>query len=155
MGTMIQTYGLTEEDFRGERFRNHPRPLKGDNDLLALTRPDVIEAIHRAYFEAGADFAETNTFNSTRISQADYGLEDAVYDLNVAAARLARKAADAFTARTPDKPRFVIGVLGPTNRTASLSPDVNNPGFRNVTFDELVAAYTEQTEGLLDGGWTC
>ncbi len=152
MGTMIQTYGLTEEDFRGERFRNHTRPLKGDNDLLALTRPDVIEAIHRAYFEAGADFAETNTFNSTRISQADYGLEDTVYDLNVAAARLARKVVDEFTARTPDQPRFVIGVLGPTNRTASISPDVNNPGFRNVSFDELVAAYTEQTEGLLDGG---
>ena len=152
MGTMIQTYGLAEADFRGERFAHHPRPLAGDNDLLSLTRPDVIGAIHRAYFEAGADIAETNTFNSTRISQADYGLESAVYDLNLAAARLLREAADEFTARTPDQPRFVAGVLGPTNRTASISPDVNNPGFRNVSFDELAEAYREQARGLLDGG---
>ena len=152
MGTMIQTYELSEADFRGERFAHHPRPLKGDNDLLSLTRPDVIGAIQRAYFEAGADIAETNTFNSTRISQADYGLEAVVYDLNIAAARLLREAADEFTARTPDQPRFVAGVLGPTNRTASISPDVNNPGLRNVSFDELAEAYREQTRGLLDGG---
>ncbi|GBD31585.1 MAG: methionine synthase [Gemmatimonadales bacterium] len=152
MGTMIQRFKLNEADFRGERFRDHPRPLKGDNDLLSLTRPDVIASIHRAYFEAGADFAETNTFNSNRISQADYGLEHLVYELNLAAARLARDAADEFTAKTPDRPRFVIGILGPTNRTASISPDVNDPGYRNVTFDDLVTAYREQVEGLLDGG---
>ena len=152
MATMIQRHGLSEEDFRGERFAEHSRPLKGDNDLLSLTRPDIIEAIHRGYLEAGADIIETNTFNGTRISQSDYGLESVVRELNTAAARLARRAADAFTARTPGKPRFVAGVLGPTNRTASLSPDVNDPGFRNVTFDELVTAYAEQAEGLLDGG---
>ncbi len=152
MGTMIQRYRLTEQDFRGGRFADHPRPLKGDNDILSLTRPDVIEAIHRGYLEAGADIIETNTFNSTRISQADYGLEGLVRELNRAAAELARRVADEFTARTPEKPRFVAGILGPTNRTASLSPDVNDPGFRNVTFDELVGAYTEQAEGLLDGG---
>jgi len=152
MATMIQRHGLSEEDFRGERFAEHSRPLKGDNDLLSLTRPDIIEAIHRGYLEAGADIIETNTFNGTRISQSDYGLESVVRELNTAAARLARRAADAFTARTPEKPRFVAGVLGPTNRTASLSPDVNDPGFRNVTFDELVTAYAEQAEGLLDGG---
>ncbi len=152
MGTMIQTFKLTEAEFRGERFRDHPRPLKGDNDLLSLTRPELILSIHRAYFEAGADFAETNTFNSNRISQADYGLEHLVYELNLASARLARAAADEFTGRTPDRPRFVIGILGPTNRTASISPDVNDPGYRNVTFDDLVIAYGEQVEGLLDGG---
>ncbi|MFI5278972.1 MAG: homocysteine S-methyltransferase family protein, partial [Gemmatimonadales bacterium] len=152
MGTMIQRYGLEEPDFRGERFRNHPKPLKGDNDLLVLTRPDVIAAIHRAYFEAGADIVETNTFNSTTISQADYGLEPIVRELNVAAAHLARSVADECTAKEPARPRFVAGILGPTNRTASLSPDVNNPGFRNVTFDELAAAYAEQAEALLEGG---
>jgi 5-methyltetrahydrofolate--homocysteine methyltransferase len=152
MGTMIQSFKLSEEDFRGERFRNHPRPLKGDNDVLSLTQPEVIASIHRAYFEAGADFAETNTFNSNRISQADYGLEHLVYELNLASARLARAVADEFTAQTPDRPRFVIGILGPTNRTASISPDVNDPGYRNVTFDDLVLAYGEQVEGLLDGG---
>ncbi|HXV85250.1 MAG TPA: methionine synthase [Gemmatimonadales bacterium] len=152
MGTMIQSYGLTEADFRGEAFAHHTRPLAGDNDVLSLTRPDVIGAIHRAYFEAGADFAETNTFNGTRISQGDYGLESVVYDLNVAAARLAREAADEYSARTPERPRFVAGILGPTNRTASLSPDVNNPGLRNVSFDELSDAYREQAMGLLDGG---
>ncbi|HWP38871.1 MAG TPA: methionine synthase [Gemmatimonadales bacterium] len=151
MGTMIQTYGLTEADFRGERFAHHPRPLAGDGDVLSLTRPDVISAIHRAYLEAGADILETNTFTATRISQADYGLEEAVYDLNLASARLARAAADEFTARTPEKPRFVAGILGPTNRTASISPDVNDPGARNTTFDELAAAYREQVAGLLDG----
>jgi 5-methyltetrahydrofolate--homocysteine methyltransferase len=152
MGTMIQRYGLEEPDFRGERFKSHPRPLKGDNDLLVLTRPDIISAIHRAYFEAGADIVETNTFNSTTISQSDYGLEKIVRELNVAAARLARSIADEFTLKEPGKPRFVAGILGPTNRTASLSPDVNNPGFRNVTFDELAAAYGEQAEALLEGG---
>ncbi|MDP3774257.1 MAG: homocysteine S-methyltransferase family protein, partial [Gemmatimonadales bacterium] len=152
MGTMIQTYGLEEADYRGERFRAHPVPLKGNSDLLSLTRPDIISAIHRAYFEAGADIAETNTFNSTAIAQADYRLEGAVRDLNLAGARLARAVADEFTAREPHQPRFVCGILGPTNRTASLSPDVNDPGFRGVTFDQLVAAYTEQAEALLDGG---
>ena len=152
MGTMIQRHRVTEEDFRGARFAEHARPLKGDNDLLSLTRPDLIRDIHRAYFEAGADIIETNTFNGTRISQSDYGLESVVRELNAAAARLARGVADEFTARTPEKPRFVAGILGPTNRTASISPDVNDAGFRNVTFDELVTAYAEQAEGLLDGG---
>lgn len=152
MGTMIQRHTLEEEDFRGERFKDHPSPLKGNNDLLSLTRPDIIKAIHEAYFEAGADIAETNTFSSTTIAQADYGLESAVYDLNFHSARLAREAADAFTASTPDKPRFVAGSIGPTNRTASLSPDVNDPGFRAVTFDDLRIAYSEQVNALMDGG---
>ncbi len=152
MGTMIQSYELAEQDFRGERFAGHARDQRGNNDLLALTRPDVITAIHRAYFEAGADIAETNTFNSTAVSMADYGMESVVAELNYEAARLARKVADEFSDREPDKPRFVCGVLGPTNRTCSISPDVNNPGYRNVTFDELSAAYTEQTEALLKGG---
>ena len=152
MGTMIQRHRLTEEQFRGRRFAAHPRPLKGDNDLLCLTQPRVIGEIHRGYLAAGADIIETNTFNGTRISQADYGLERIVRELNASAARLARAAADEFTARTPEQPRFVAGILGPTNRTASISPDVNDPGFRNVTFDELAAAYAEQAEGLLDGG---
>ncbi len=152
MGTMIQSYGLEEADFRGSRFADHPTPLEGDNDLLSLTRPDVIEAIYRAYLDAGADIIETNTFNATAISQSDYGMEPAVRDMNVAAARLARSAADEITQRTPDKPRFVAGSLGPTNRTASISPDVNRPGFRGVTFDQLAAAYGEQAEGLIDGG---
>jgi 5-methyltetrahydrofolate--homocysteine methyltransferase len=152
MGTMIQTYGLTEEDFRGERFARHARPLQGDNDVLSLTRPDVINAIHRAYLDAGADIIETNTFNATVVSQADYGLQGAVRDINLAAARIARRAADHATARTPERPRWVAGSIGPTNRTASLSPDVNRPGFRSITFDELAAAYAEQAEALLDGG---
>ncbi len=152
MGTMIQSYDLTEDDFRGERLRDHPRELRGNNDLLALTRPDVIEAIHRAYFDAGADLAETNTFNAQAISQADYGLEHLVRDLNLAAAQIARRAADAATAATPERPRFVAGVLGPTNRTASISPDVSDPAFRNVTFDQLASAYREQAAALLDGG---
>ncbi len=152
MGTMIQTYDLTEEDFRGDRFADHPAPLKGDNDVLSLTRPDVIEAIHRAYLQAGADILETNTFNATSVSQADYRLEEAVRDINLAAARAARRVADEVTAATPEKPRFVAGVLGPTNRTCSISPDVNNPGFRNITFDELAAAYDQQAQALLDGG---
>ena len=135
MGTMIQRYKLEEEDFRGEVLKDHESPLKGNNDLLSLTRPDIILDIHKAYFEAGADIAETNTFNANAISQADYNTESLVYQMNVDSARLAREAADYFTALEPDKPRFVAGSLGPTNRTASLSPDVNNPAFRAVTFD--------------------
>jgi 5-methyltetrahydrofolate--homocysteine methyltransferase len=152
MGTMIQRHRLSEADYRGERFAAHPIDLKGNNDLLCLTRPDVIRAIHQGYLEAGADILETNTFNSTRISQADYRLEGLVGELNRAGARLAREAADTMTARTPERPRFVAGVLGPTNRTASISPDVNNPGHRNVTFDDLVVAYREAAEGLIEGG---
>jgi len=152
MGTMIQRYDLGEADYRGARFAGHAHDVKGDNDLLVLTRPDVIRAIHDAYLEAGADIIETNTFNSTSIAQADYRLEDRVRELNVAAAKLARECADAWTARTPDKPRFVAGALGPTNRTASISPDVNDPGARNVCYDELVAAYAEEIEGLAEGG---
>jgi len=152
MGTMIQSYRLEESDYRGERFADWPQDLKGNNDLLILTRPDAISAIEKAYFDAGADIVETNTFNATRVSQADYGMEALVYELNVEGARLARQAADAKTAETPDRPRFVAGVLGPTSRTCSLSPDVNNPGYRNVTFDELVENYTEATRGLIEGG---
>ncbi|HXY19469.1 MAG TPA: methionine synthase [Gemmatimonadales bacterium] len=152
MGTMIQGHALGEEDVRGPRLRSHPVPLKGDHDLLSLTRPDVVEGIHRAYFEAGADIAETNTFTANAIAQADYRTADLVREMNVAAARIARRAADAFTARQPDKPRFVAGILGPTNRTASLSPDVNNPGYRAVDFDRLAAAYGEQAAALLEGG---
>jgi 5-methyltetrahydrofolate--homocysteine methyltransferase len=152
MATLIQSYDLGERDFRGTLLRDHPRELRGNNDLLCLTRPDVIAEIHRAYLDAGADLLETNTFNSQAISQSDYGTEHLVHDLNVAAARLARDVADECTRRTPERPRFVVGVLGPTNRTASLSPDVNDPGFRNVTFGELVAAYRAQAEGLLEGG---
>ncbi len=150
MGTMIQRHKLDEAAYRGSRFANHPRDLKGANDLLSLTQPQVIEEIHRAYLEAGADIIETNTFNAQAISMADYGLESQVYDINLAAARIARKAADAYS--TPEQPRFVAGSIGPTNRTASLSPDVNNPAFRAVTFDQLVEAYSEQVRGLVDGG---
>src|SRR5579863_7910161 len=152
MGTMIQTHSLGEQDFRGTRFAAHQRDLKGNNDLLTLTRPDIIAGIHRAYLEAGADILETNTFNSTSISQADYGTEALVYELNLEAARLAKKIAMEMSAHTPDQPRFVAGVLGPTNRTASMSPDVNDPGFRSVSFDDLHAAYAEAVRGLLDGG---
>ena len=152
MGTMIQRYGLSEADFRGSRFADWPHDLKGNNDLLCLTRPDIISEIHRQYAEAGADILETNTFNAQRISLADYQMEDLAYELNVAAARLARQVADDFTAANPAKPRFVAGAVGPTNRTASLSPDVNNPGYRAVTFDDLKTAYREQVGGLLDGG---
>jgi methionine synthase I (cobalamin-dependent) len=143
---------LDEAGYRGERFKDHGHDLKGNNDLLVLSQPKIISEIHNAYFEAGADIAETNTFNAQAISQADYGLEDIAYDLNVAGAKLARGAADAWTAKTPNKPRFVAGAVGPTNRTASISPDVNNPGFRNVSFDALVEAYATQTRGLIDGG---
>lgn len=152
MGTMIQRHTLTEEDFRGERFKGHSHPLKGNNDLLSITRPDIIKGIHAAYFEAGADIAETNTFSGTTIAQADYHLQDAVYDINYQSAKIAREVADEFTAREPHKPRFVAGSIGPTNRTASLSPDVNDPGFRAVTFNELKDAYIFQVKGLMDGG---
>ena len=152
MGTMIQRHALTEADFRGERFRSHQRDLRGNNDLLVLTQPSVIAGIHREYLEVGSDIIETNTFNSNAISQADYALEPLVYELNVAAARLARAAADEWTARTPGKPRFVAGAMGPTTRILSMSPDVNNPAFRNMTFDQLRDAYREQARGLIDGG---
>ena len=150
MGTMIQRYKLGEEDFRGPRFAAHPKDLKGNNDLLVLTRPDVIREIHGQYLAAGADIIETNTFGATSIAQEDYGLGHVARELNVAAARLAREAVDAIA--TPGHPRFVAGALGPTPRTASISPDVNDPGARNVQFDELRAAYREQAEGLLEGG---
>jgi 5-methyltetrahydrofolate--homocysteine methyltransferase len=152
MGTMIQRYKLTEDDFRGERFRNHARELKGNSDLLVLTRPDVIGAIHREYLDAGADIIETNTFSSTAIAQADYALEALGYELSREGARLARAAADEWTAKTPDRPRFVAGAIGPTNRTLSISPDVNNPAFRAVTFDQVRDAYRDQVRGLIDGG---
>ena len=152
MGTMIQRHGLSETDYRGERFHQHRRDLKGDNDLLVLTRPDVIRGIHDGYLAAGADIIETNTFNANAVSQADYGLEDLAHELNVGAATLAREAANAWTARTPDRPRFVAGSIGPTNRTLSISPDVNDPAFRAITFDALRDAYATQVRGLLDGG---
>ncbi|MGL4744295.1 MAG: homocysteine S-methyltransferase family protein, partial [Dermatophilaceae bacterium] len=152
MGTMIQAAGLSEADYRGERFAEHDSDLAGNNDLLSLTQPDVIRSIHRAYLEAGADLVETNTFNAQRISLADYGMASLGYELNAAAASLARAEADAMTECTPDRPRWVLGALGPTNRTASISPDVNDPGARNVTFDELAEAYHEQASGLVDGG---
>ena len=152
MGTMIQRHRLTEEDFRGARFADHGRDVRGNNDLLVLTRPDVISAIHLEYLEAGADIIETCTFSSNRIAQSDYGLESVVYELNFEGARLARAAADEWTSRTPDRPRFVAGSMGPTNRILSISPDVNNPAFRNVTFDELREAFKEQARGLIDGG---
>jgi 5-methyltetrahydrofolate--homocysteine methyltransferase len=150
MGTMIQRYPLTEADFRGARLADHPTDLKGNNELLVLTRPDVIAEIHAQYLAAGADIIETNTFGATSIAQGDYGLGPLAYEMNVAAAKIARAACDA--ASTPDQPRYVAGALGPTPRTASISPDVNDPGARNVSFDELRAAYHEQARGLLDGG---
>ncbi|MDO9065308.1 MAG: homocysteine S-methyltransferase family protein, partial [Sulfuricella sp.] len=152
MGTMIQTYKLTEADYRGERFAGYGSDLKGNNDLLVLTQPQIIRAIHSAYLEAGADILETNTFNATSIAMADYHMEGLVYEINVAAAKLARDAAGEFEAKNPAQPRFVAGVLGPTNRTASISPEVNDPGFRNVTFDQLVDAYTQAISGLVNGG---
>ena len=152
MGTMIQSYALEESDFRGERFKDHPSELKGNNDLISLTRPDIITEIHTAYLEAGADIIETNTFNCQAISQADYRLEEHVYEINVAAAKAARRAVDQFKGSHANKPRFVAGALGPTTRSASLSPDVNAPGDRLVDFDQLVDAYYEQARGLLDGG---
>ena len=152
MGTMIQKYNLSEQDFQGERFKDHDMDLKGNNDLLSLTRPEIIKEIHGEYLQAGADIIETNTFSSTSIAQADYKLEHIVYELNVAAASLAREVAEEFTQREPEKPRFVAGSIGPTNRTACISPDVNDPGFRAVTFDQLVKSYKEQASGLMDGG---
>jgi 5-methyltetrahydrofolate--homocysteine methyltransferase len=152
MGTMIQGYGFSEEDYRGERFADHPKELKGNNDLLSITRPDAIRAIHDACLDAGADVIETNTFTSTSIAQADYGLEDLAYELNLEAARVAREAADAYASKSSERPRFVAGAIGPTNRTASISPDVNDPGERNVTFDEVREAYAEAARGLVDGG---
>jgi 5-methyltetrahydrofolate--homocysteine methyltransferase len=152
MGTMIQGYPLSEEDYRGERFADHPGDLKGNNDLLSITRPDVIREIHDAVLEVGSDIIETNTFSSTFIAQADYKMEDLAYELNYESARVAREAADAYSEETPDRPRFVAGALGPTNRTASISPDVNDPGKRNTHFDELSAAYKEAAKGLVEGG---
>ncbi|MGL5045174.1 MAG: homocysteine S-methyltransferase family protein, partial [Plesiomonas sp.] len=152
MGTMIQQYRLQEADYRGTRFADWPSDLKGNNDLLVLTNPSVISAIHDAYLEAGADILETNTFNSTSIAMADYQMESLAAEMNYVGARLARASADAWSAKTPEKPRYVAGVLGPTNRTASISPDVNDPGFRNTSFDQLVVAYQEATRALLRGG---
>ncbi|MDH3561213.1 MAG: homocysteine S-methyltransferase family protein, partial [Gammaproteobacteria bacterium] len=152
MGTMIQRHKLEEADYRGERFADWGSDLKGNNDLLVLTQPQIIRDIHRQYLEAGADIIETNTFNATRVAMADYGMEELAYEINMAATRLAREAADGFNTADTTKPRFVAGVLGPTNRTASISPDVNDPGYRNIQFDELVAAYIESTRGLVEGG---
>jgi len=152
MGTMIQRHKLEEKDYRGERFKNWPSDLKGNNDLLCLTQPDIVEGIHRQYLEAGADIIETNTFNAQRISMADYHMEDLAFEINVAAATIAKRAARDFTARNPAKPRFVAGAIGPMNKTLSLSPDVNNPGFRAVSFDEVTDAYYEQVKGLVEGG---
>src|SRR5258708_5206971 len=151
MGTMIQAFKLDESGYRGQ-FKDHPADLKGNNDLLNLTQPDIIKSIHRQYLEAGADIIETNTFNSNAISMSDYKMAPMVYDLNVAGARLAREAADESMAADPNRPRFVAGAVGPTNRTASMSPEVNNPAFRAATFDTLVDAYYEQTRGLMAGG---
>ncbi|MBN8578300.1 MAG: homocysteine S-methyltransferase family protein [Cytophagales bacterium] len=152
MGTMIQRYKLTEQDFRNAALSSHPHPLKGNNDLLSITRPDIIKEIHRQYFEAGADIIETNTFGSTTIAQADYHLEHLVYEINFQAAKIAKEVAEEFTKAQPDKPRFVAGSMGPTTKLASMSPDVNNPGYRAVTFDQLATAFKEQARGLLDGG---
>lgn len=152
MGTMIQQYGLEEEDFRKGWFEDHDKPLKGNNDLLSMTRPEIIQEIHEKYLEAGADIIETNTFSGTTIAQADYGLEKAAYDINYHGAKVAKQACEKFTAINPDKPRFVAGSIGPTNMTLSISPDVNDPGYRAITFDQLVEAYKEQTKGLIEGG---
>jgi 5-methyltetrahydrofolate--homocysteine methyltransferase len=152
MGTMIQRYSLTEDDFRNEALKNHLKPLKGNNDLLSITRPEIIAEIHAAYFEAGSDIVETNTFSGTTIAQEDYACEHLVYDINYQSAIIARKVADKFTEKEPNKPRFVAGAMGPTNRTASLSPNVNDPGYRAITFDQLYVAYKQQAAALLDGG---
>ena len=152
MGTMIQRHKLEEKDYRGERFKDWHKDVKGNNDLLSITMPSLITSIHKEYLEAGADIIETNTFSSTSIAQADYDMQSLAYELNVASAKCARAAADEYTAKNPSKPRFVAGAIGPLNKTLSLSPDVNNPGFRAVTFDEVAAAYTEQVKGLADGG---
>ena len=152
MGTMIQEYNFSEEDYRGERFKDFPHPIKGNNDILSLTQPDAIRTIHKKYLEAGADIIETNTFSATTIAMADYHMEAYVYEMNYESARLAREAADDFTKKTPEKPRFVAGSMGPTNKTASMSPDVNDPGYRAISFEELKTAYKQQAEALLDGG---
>ncbi|MCD8403537.1 homocysteine S-methyltransferase family protein [Tenacibaculum finnmarkense] len=152
MGTMLQAYKFTEEDFRGKRFKNYPTSLQGNNDLLSITQPKAIKEIHAKYFAAGADIIETNTFSGTTIAMADYQMEDLVYELNYQSAKIAKEVADEFTQKEPHKPRFVAGSIGPTNRTASMSPDVNDPGYRAVTFDELRIAYKQQVEALLDGG---
>ena len=152
MGTMIQRHKLTEADYRGERFKDWHTDVKGNNDLLSITQPGIITGIHKLYLDAGADIIETNTFSSTSIAQADYDMQSLAYEMNVAASRCARAAADEYTKKNPDKPRFVAGAIGPLNKTLSLSPDVNNPGFRAVTFDEVAAAYTEQIRGLVEGG---
>jgi len=152
MGTMLQRYKFSEEDYRGERFKNWEYPLKGNNDLLSLTQPQAIEEVHRKYLEAGADIIETNTFSGTTIAMADYHMEDLVYELNFESAKIARKVCDEFSTANPEKPRFVAGSIGPTNKTASLSPEVNDPGFRAITFEELRVAYRQQAEALLDGG---
>src|SRR5882724_13340555 len=152
MGTMIQTLRLSEAEFRGARFADWPRDLRGNNDLLILTQPEAIRAFHLDYLRAGADIVETNTFSSTAIAQADYGMESLAFELNREGARLARQACDAVTRETPERPRFVAGAVGPTNRAASISPDVNDPGFRSITFDDLVTAYGEAIRGLIAGG---
>jgi 5-methyltetrahydrofolate--homocysteine methyltransferase len=152
MGTMIQQYNLSEEDFRGKQFAGIPGLMKGNNDLLCLTRPDVVRDIHQKYLKAGADIIETNSFSATTVSMADYRMQDYVREINLAAAKIAREAADEYTVKNPDKPRLVAGSVGPTNKTCSLSPDVNNPAFRNITYDELVVAYQQQIEALLEGG---
>lgn len=152
MGTMLQRYKFTEEDFRADRFKDWPHPVQGNNDLLSLTQPEAIAAVHAKYFEAGADIVETNTFSGTTIAMADYHMEELVYELNYESARIAKKVADEFTVKEPHKPRFVAGSIGPTNKTASMSPDVNDPGFRAISFDELRIAYKQQVEALIDGG---
>ena len=152
MGTMLQAYKFTEEAFRGERFKDYPSPLQGNNDLLSITQPEAIKTIHGKYFEAGADIVETNTFSGTSIAMADYQMEDLVYELNYQSAKIAKEVANEFTLKQPDKPRFVAGAIGPTNRTASMSPDVNDPGYRAVTFNELRIAYKEQVQALIEGG---
>lgn len=152
MGTMLQAYKFSEEDFRGERFNDYPTPLQGNNDLLSITQPEAIKTIHGKYFEAGADIIETNTFSGTTIAMADYQLEDLVYELNFQSAKIAKQVATEFTLKEPHKPRFVAGSIGPTNRTASMSPDVNDPGYRAVTFNDLRIAYKQQVEALIDGG---
>ncbi|MFN3405783.1 MAG: homocysteine S-methyltransferase family protein [Cytophagaceae bacterium] len=152
MGTMIQRYKLEEKDFRNDALANHPKSLKGNNDLLCITRPDIIKAIHAEYFSVGADIAETNTFGANSVAQEDYGLEHMVYEINYQGAKIAREVADEFTKKEPNKPRFVAGSMGPTTKIASMSPDVNDPGFRAITYDQLVKAFKEQAKGLIDGG---
>ncbi len=152
MGTMLQEYKFTEEDFRGKRFKDFPIPLKGNNDLLSITQPEAVKSVHRKYFEAGADIVETNTFSGTTIAMADYKMEDLVYELNYESSKIAKEIANEMMTKEPHKPRFVAGSIGPTNRTASMSPDVNDPGYRAVTFNELRVAYKQQVEALLDGG---